>query len=94
MEAIGMTRRQLVGMLMAEGVYHVLLAAAASLILGSAFSLTALKALGESLWFIHYRFTLLPALLAVPLLLAVGILAPGSVFALQKRRSIVEEIRE
>ena len=94
MEAIGMTRRQLVGMLMAEGVCHVLLVAAVCLLFGSVFSFTALKALGESVWFIHYQFTLFPVLLAVPFLLVVGILVPGSLYALQKKRSIVEEIRE
>ena len=94
MEAIGMTRRQLVGMLMAEGVCHVLLVAAVCLLFGSVFSFTALKALGESIWFIHYQFTLLPVLLAIPFLLVVGILVPGSLYALQKKRSIVEEIRE
>ena len=94
MEAIGMTRRQLVGMLMAEGVCHVLLVAAVCLLFGSVFSFTALKALGESVWFIHYQFTLFPVLLAVPFLLVVGILVPGSLYVLQKKRSIVEEIRE
>ncbi len=94
MEAIGMTRRQLVGMLMAEGVCYALLSAVASLLLGTLFSLTALKAVGDGLWFIQYKFTALPALLCCPALLVLGLSVPGIVYGLQKRSSIVEEIRE
>lgn len=94
MEAIGMTRRQLAGMLMAEGVCYALLASATSLALGTLFSLTALKAVGGGIWFIHYRFNLIPALLACPVLFVLGLLVPGIVYAVQKKGSIVEEIRE
>lgn len=93
MAAIGMTRGQLVRMLMAEGLCYSLLAMAASLMLGTLFSLTALRAVGRGIWFIHYQFTLLPMALACPALMALGVLVPRVVYGLQRKGSIVEELR-
>ena len=94
MEAIGMTRRQLVGMLTAEGLYYAALTLVFSLTAGALFSLTALRALSDGIWFVNYRFTLLPVLIACPLLLLLGAWAPRIIYRLRKQESIVEEIRE
>jgi putative ABC transport system permease protein len=94
MEAIGMTRRQLVGMLTAEGLYYAALTLIFSLAAATLFSLTALRALGDGIWFVNYRFTLLPVLIVCPLLLLLGAWTPRIVYRLRKQESIVEEIRE
>ena len=94
MEAIGMTKRQVLGMLTAEGEYYALLTIACSLVISTAFSLTALQSIGQGLWFIEYRFTLLSVLAACPVLLVFGLLVPKVVYAFRKSGSVVEELRE
>lgn len=94
MEAIGMTKRQLTGMLQAEGIYYAVLSIAFSLAAGTAFSLLALKSIAKSIWFIQYKFTLLPVIIACPVLLVFGALMPCIVYKLRKKESITEQIRE
>lgn len=94
MEAIGMTRRQLVKMLTTEGLFYALFTMLFSLGIGILFSLTVLKSIGGGLWFMNYRFALLPMLIACPILLILGMGVPKIVYALRGERSIVEEIRE
>ena len=94
MEAIGMTKRQLVFMLSAEGVYYALLTAAFSATAASLFSLTALRMAGEGIWFINYRFTLFPALCACPVLILFGWVLPRAVWVFRKKEGLVEVMRE
>ncbi len=94
MEAIGMTKGQLVGMLTAEGLYYSVFTILGSLMAAALFSLTVVRAIGGGIWFIHYRFTLLPVLAASPVLLLLGALIPRVVYRFRKKESIVEEIRE
>ena len=94
MEAIGMTKRQLVKMLTTEGLFYALFTMLFALGAGILFSLTVLKAIGGGLWFMNYRFAALPMLIACPILLILGMGVPKIVYALRRERSIVEEIRE
>ena len=94
MEAIGMTKRQLKGMLRAEGMFYSVLSIVFSLLAGTIFSLTALKTIGGGIWFINYKFTLVPVFITCPVLLVFGVAMPGIVFALRKKESITEQIRE
>ncbi len=94
MEAIGMTKRQLKGMLRTEGMFYSVFSIIFSLIAGALFSLTAIRVIGGSIWFINYKFTLLPVLVTCPVLLVFGAVIPGIVFALRKKESITEQIRE
>ncbi len=94
MEAIGMTKRQLKGMLKTEGMFYSALSIIFSLAAGTIFSLTAIKTIGGGIWFIDYKFTLVPVLITCPVLLAFGALMPGIVFKLRKKESITEQIRE
>lgn len=94
MEAIGMTKRQLKGMLRTEGIFYPVLSIVFSLVAGTIFSLTVIKTIGNSIWFINYKFTLVPILLTCPVLLVFGMLMPGIVFTLRKKESITEQLRE
>ena len=94
MEAIGMTKRQLKGMLRTEGMFYSVFSIIFSLIAGALFSLTAIRVIGGGIWFINYKFTLLPVLVTCPVLLVFGAVIPGIVFALRKKESITEQIRE
>lgn len=94
MEAVGMTGKQLVGMLTLEGLFYAVFTIAASLIVGSIVSLTLIRGLGGGLWFLRYRFTLLPMVVAVPVLLILGGLVPALIHRFLKEDSLVERMRE
>ena len=94
MEAIGMTKRQMVGMLSAEGMYYAVLTVVFSAAVSALFSVGAIRMIGEGIWFMEYRFTLLPVLIACPVLLLFGAGAPRVVWAFRKKESLVEAIRE
>lgn len=94
MEAVGMTGRQLVGMLTIEGLFYALLTLVFALAFGSLISLTLLRGIGAGLWFLRYRFTLLPMAAACPVLLLAGALVPYLIYRLQKPQSLVEQMRE
>lgn len=94
MEAIGMTKRQLVGMLTVEGMCYAGFTILFSLFFGSLFSLGIIRMIGNGIWFLRYQFTLLPMLIACPVLILLGMSVPGMVYRLRKQESIVEEIRE
>lgn len=94
LRSVGMTGRQLLQMLMAEGMYYAIISGGVSLAIGTALSLGTVKNLGNSLWFFSYRFTVLPILLTTPILLAVGAVLPWIVLKRVERQSIVERLRE
>ncbi|HBN57163.1 MAG TPA: ABC transporter permease [Lachnospiraceae bacterium] len=94
LRSVGMTGRQLLQMLMAEGMYYAIISGGVSLAIGTALSLGTVKNLGNSLWFFSYRFTVLPILLTIPILLAVGAVLPWIVLKRVERQSIVERLRE
>ncbi|MDO4344662.1 MAG: FtsX-like permease family protein [Eubacteriales bacterium] len=94
MQAIGMTKRQLVGMLMLEGLFYAGLTVIFSLVFGSLFSFGVIRMIGEGMWFLKYRFTILPLAVACPVLLILGACVPKIVYALQKKESVVERLRE
>lgn len=93
MQAIGMEKRQLVRMLMMEGLAYALLTIIVSLTAGCAFSLTAVRVLSDTLWFMDYHFIMYPMLIIFPFLLIVGAVVPYVAYLPQRKQSIVEEIR-
>ena len=94
LQSVGMTGRQLRGMLVREGVCCALLTLLLSfaLILATAPFVSSL--LGSTFWFFTYRFTALPALVITPLFLALGALLPLAVYRFGADRSVVERLRE
>ncbi len=94
LQSIGMTGKQLLQMLMTEGVWYGAASGLVSLVLGVVLSLLAVRKLAGSLWFFSYHFTVLPLVLTVPVLLAVGILLPAVMLRSVERQSVVERLRE
>lgn len=92
MEAIGMTRRQIVRMLMLEGLYYALFTILFSLAAGCLLSLTVVRALAGGLWFMEYHFVLWPMLLVFPALLLLGLLVPCLAWMPQRKESVVSVI--
>ncbi len=94
LQSVGMTGRQLKGMLVREGVCYALLTLllAFALILATAPFVSSL--LGSTFWFFTYRFTALPALAITPVFLMLGVLLPLVVYRFSADRSVVERLRE
>lgn len=94
MEAIGMTKKQLLRMLILEGLYYAGITILAVLVFGSLFSLTVVRVLSGGIWFMKYRFVIWPMLAACPFLILFGIVVPYLAYAPQRKNSLVEEIRK
>ena len=92
MEAIGMTKRQLIRMLILEGTYYALLTIAASAVFGSLLSVTLVRMIADGMWFMEYHFIIWPMLSVFPLLLILGILVPYMAYLPQKKESVVSII--
>lgn len=94
LQSIGMTSKQLVKMLITEGLIYTASAGVMSVVLGVAASALVANTIATSLWFFSYRFTLLPLIAAIPVLLVIGILLPVLVLKSVEKQSIVDRLRE
>ena len=94
LQAIGMTSSQLRKMLITEGLLYTASAGAVSLVLGIGVSALLSNTLAKSLWFFSYRFTLVPLIVTIPILLVIGMLLPMPVLKSVEKQSIVERLRE
>lgn len=94
LQSIGMTAKQLRRMLIAEGLMYTAGAGVISIVLGIGSSALLANTIAESLWFFTYRFTLLPLIATIPILLVIGILLPIPVLKSVEKQSIVDRLRE
>ena len=58
------------------------------------FSTVIVKAISANLWFFSYQFTILPLLVTIPVILAVGLLLPVIVLHTVTKQSVVDRLRE
>ncbi|MGR6128924.1 ABC transporter permease [Paenibacillus sp. SER-28] len=94
LQSIGMTKKQLRGMLIYEGLYYVGATSLTSILLAILFSLLIVKPLCSLLWLLSYHFIIWPLFVSLPLLLLLGILIPVAVYSMNNKQSIVERLRE
>lgn len=94
LEAIGMTKKQQNRMLVLEGTYYALSTIIFSLAGGILLSVTALKNLGNGIWFMEYNFVIWPMLVTFPILILLGVIVPTAVWFFDKKESIVERLRK
>ena len=94
LQAVGMTGKQLEGMLILEGLLYTMAAAAASLVLSLVLSPLAGRAIGSVLWFYTYHFTVMPVLIITPIFAVLGICIPLLAYGAIARRTVVERLRE
>lgn len=94
MESIGMTKKQLTRMLIYEGLYYAGITIVTSLVMGSLFSLTVVRALSGGMWFMKYHFVIRPMLLVFPVLLILGVIVPVIAGRSQRKVSLIERIRQ
>jgi len=93
LQAIGMTGKQLRGMLIWEGIYHSLGSVFVSLLLCLALSPLLSSALGSVFWFFSYQFTIIPVLLTIPAFALLGVLLPLISYRYMVSHSVVERLR-
>lgn len=94
LQSIGMTKKQLLRMLMSEGFYYALGTGLFATVFGVTFSLLIVKSLCSLLWFFSYDFIIWPLLVTLPLLFALGVIIPLVLYTLTDKQSVVERLRE
>lgn len=94
LQSIGMTDQQLQYMLMLEGLFYALSTMVFSILAGSLFSVLFIQGVIGKLWFFSFRFTILPLLVAAPLLIMLSILISFIAYKGSNRQTIVERLRE
>lgn len=94
MNAVGMTGSQLKKMLMWEGVHYAALTAVFSLVIGFLLDNVVLKGITADLFFFTYKFTFMPILISVPILLLLSAVIPYAAYHTICRDSVVNRLRE
>ena len=94
LQSIGMTGRQLKGMLILEGLYYIGFTTIISLSLSMLMGSIMKKGIGEILWFFTYHFTLLPVFIILPIYLVLGIMVPLGSYHVLAKQTVVERLRE
>ena len=93
MQSIGMTRRQLIRMLIWEGVYYALGAAVLGVVIAALVGFTVVRGLTASIWYFTFHFTLVPALVTSLVLIICAAVIPVIALKCFDRGSIVEKLR-
>ena len=94
LQSVGMTGRQLKGMLVTEGILYAVLTILFSFIFIAATAPFVASILNSTFWFFTYRFTALPAIAVTPIFLLLGALAPYITYRFASGKSIVERLRD
>ncbi len=94
LQSVGMTNRQLRTMLVYEGLFYALGAAAAALLLSVILNPLAGNLLEKMFWFFGGNFTVAPVLAAIPVFALLGWLIPTVMYGQSAKHSIVERLRE
>lgn len=94
LQSIGMTGKQLVTMLLAEGILLSLAAVVFSLTLTLITAPLVSNTLGSMFAFFTYRFTAAPLIVVTPVFILLGALLPFVTYRFTANKSVVERLRE
>ena len=94
LQSIGMTAKQLRGMLVIEGLLYTLGAVVIAALLTLAVSPLAGEAVSDLFFWFSYRPTYWPLAVAAPVFAAVGVLIPLASVHRMQRNSVVDRLRE
>ena len=94
LQSIGMSGRQLKGMLVFEGLLYALGSAVFALVLSLLLGPVMASAMSSMFWFFTYRLTVIPILIIAPVLAVIGAIVPLLVYRVVARQTIVERLRE
>lgn len=94
LQSIGMTGKQLKGMLIWESLYYTIGAVLLCFLLYVATAPAIGSALNHIFWFFNYQFTILPILLCIPFMLLISVVVPFLGYKHLIKQSVVERLRE
>lgn len=94
LQSIGMTGKQLKGMLIMEGLFYTLGAVFTAFVLSLLLDPLAGRVLNSMFWFFSYRLTLAPIGFVTPIFVLVGWVVPLIVYSMTAKQTIVERLRE
>lgn len=94
LQSVGMTGRQLIRMLLAEGVFLALAAIAVSLAFTVATAPLVMNTLGGMFRFFSYHFTAAPLIVVTPAFILLGMALPYITYRVTAKKSVVERLRE
>ena len=94
MEAVGMTGKQMKGMLAWEGIFYIVLTSVFSVVACSLLSWIVLKKVAEGMWFLSYHFTVMPIVACIPILVLLACVIPITAYHNMAKESTVERLRE
>ena len=93
MEAVGMTGKQMKGMLAWEGIFYILLTGVCSIGIGSLLSELVLKNVVTDIWFFSYHFTVFPIVVCIPILAVIAGMIPVVAYRNMTKESAVVRMR-
>ena len=94
LQSIGMTGRQMEGMLVREGLIYILLAIVGALTVGSVLGYLGVSAMMSGSMVVTLKFSVLPSIVCVPLLSVVAAVVPYGSQRVMCRKSVIERLRE
>lgn len=93
LEAVGMTKRIQRTSICFEGIVYGGLTLIFGMILSSVFSVLLVKSIGTEMWFYTYRFTLMPIMIVIPVMLMVAVVIPVVIYSRTMKETVVERLR-
>ena len=93
MEAVGMTGKQMKGMLAWEGIFYIALTGVFSIVAGGIISQFVLKNVADEMWFLSYHFTVMPIVVCIPIFILFACVIPVATYKSMIRESTVERMR-
>ena len=90
LEAVGMTKSMQRKIIRFEGVIYGVLSAILGTLLSTVFSIALVRGIGAEMWFYTYRFTLIPVVLIVPVMIIVAVIIPDIIYWNAMKETVVE----
>lgn len=93
LEAVGMTKKQLLKMLIIEGILYLVMAFTIAATLGTVVAGKLINMSVDKVFFYHSRLSILPSIVTIPLLLFIVIIVPVYHYNRMCKETVVERIR-
>lgn len=93
MQAIGLTKSQMIVLLGTEGILYTLVSFTFSMVLAVVLFSLFIGGLVNSIWFFTYKFSLIPILVTIPFLLIITFAVPYISFLVINRKSVIERVK-
>jgi putative ABC transport system permease protein len=93
MQAVGLTKKQLIGMLVYEGMFYGFFAVLVTILIHITIGGAFIKFLAGEIWFFEYHFTIMPIVICLPFILFISALIPFLTYHKMKNQSIVERMK-